>query len=176
MPKRLAFRTRSRARVPEAPDPGRSARFREDPHDRFWWHKLAATDYVPALYASLREDEWAVMQGWYEETGRIARIAEINVPAMSLATGLIGGSGVRRIVQLGHYYGYSALLLGFTLRTMGARPGLVTVDIDPAACEFTRRWLAHAGLCDHVVVREGDSADPGPADDAAAVLGGPPEL
>ncbi|MGZ4172386.1 MAG: class I SAM-dependent methyltransferase [Solirubrobacteraceae bacterium] len=81
------------------------------------------------------------------------------------------------VVQLGHYYGYSALLLGFTLRAMGARPGLFTIDIDPAACEFTRRWLAHAGLCDDVVVvREGDSADPRLADDAAAVLGGPPEL
>src|SRR3954454_14073568 len=176
MSKRLAFRTRSRARVPEKPEPGRSARFREDPHDRLWWHKLAATDYVPPLYASLREDEWAVMQGWFEETGRISRIAEINVPAMSLATGLVGGSGVRRIVQLGHYYGYSALLLGFTLRAMGARAALVTVDIDPEATDFTRRWVQAAGLDDVVIVEEADSAAPGTVDRCEAAIGGAPEL
>ena len=95
---------------------------------------------------------------------------------MSFVTSLVAGNGIRRVVQLGHHYGYSALLLGFTLRAMGARPGLVTIDITPAACAFTQRWLAHAGLGDHVVVREGDSADPRMADDAAAVLGGPPEL
>ena len=176
MPKLFARRARPRVHVPDTPDPGRSARFREDPHDRFWWHKLAATDYVPPLYASLREDEWAVMQGWFEETGRIARIAEINVPAMSLATGLIGGSGVRRVVQLGHYYGYSALLLGFTLRAMGAAPGLVTVDIDAAATDFTRRWVQAAGLGDVVVVEEADSAAPDTVQRCEAVLGGAPEL
>jgi predicted O-methyltransferase YrrM len=172
----LPGRVQPHVHVPDTPDPGRSARFREEPHDRFWWHKLSATDYVPPLYASLHEDEWAVMQGWYEETGRIARIAEINVPAMSLATGLIGGSGVRRIVQLGHYYGYSALLLGFTLRAMGVRPGLVTVDIDPAATDFTRRWVQAAGLDDVVVVEEADSAAPATAERCEAALGGAPEL
>jgi predicted O-methyltransferase YrrM len=168
---------RARPDVPPLTRPGRSARFRTASHDRFWWHQLRSTDYVPPLYAGLSRREWAVVQGWFAQTGRHGRmVAEINVPAMSLVTALIAGNGIRRVVQLGHHYGYSALLLGFTLRAMGARPGLFTIDIDPAACEFTRRWLAHAGLRDHVVVREGDSADPRPADDAAAVLGGPPEL
>ena len=163
--------------MPPLTRPGRSARFRTASHNRFWWHRLRSTDYVPPLYAGLSRREWAVVQGWFAQTGRHGRmVAEINVPAMSVVTALVAGNGIRRVVQLGHHYGYSALLLGFTLRAMGARPGLFTIDIDPAACEFTRRWLAHAGLCDHVVVREGDSADPRLADDAAAVLGGPPEV
>jgi predicted O-methyltransferase YrrM len=167
---------RARPDVPPLTRPGRSARFRTAAHDRFWWHKLRATDYVPPLYAGLSRREWAVVEGWFAETGRRGRVGEINVPAMSFVTSLVGGNGIRRVVQLGHHYGYSALLLGFTLRAMGARPGLVTIDIDALACEFTQRWLGHAGLREHVVVRRGDSADPGLADDAAAVLGGPPEL
>jgi predicted O-methyltransferase YrrM len=162
--------------VPPLTRPGRSARFRTAAHDRYWWHRLRSTDYVPPLYAGLSRREWAVMQGWFAQTGRRGRVAEINVPAMSFVTSLVAGNGIRRVVQLGHHYGYSALLLGFTLRAMGARPGLVTIDIDATACEFTGRWLAHAGLGDHVVVRQGDSADARLADDAAAVLGGPPEL
>jgi predicted O-methyltransferase YrrM len=163
--------------IPARPDPGRSARFRADPHDRFWWHRLAATDYVPPLYAGLSDEEWAVMQGWFAETARVGRIAEINVPAMSLATSLVTGNGVRRIVQLGHYYGYSALLVGFALRSMGAaRPGLATVDLDPAADAFTRAWVGAAGLEGVVAVLEGDSAAPATAERCEHALGGPPEL
>lgn len=166
-----------RPRVPTAPNPGRSTRFRADPHDRFWWHKLAATDYVPPLYAGLRDDEWAVMEGWYAETGRVDRIAEINVPAVSFVTGLIAGNGIRRIVQLGHYYGYSALLVGFTLRATGTHGrGLVTVDVDPAATAFTQKWVDAAGLAQVVAVEEADSADPATAERCERLLGGAPEL
>ena len=31
------------------------------------------------------------MEGWYAETGRVERIAEINVPAVSFVTGLVAG-------------------------------------------------------------------------------------
>jgi cephalosporin hydroxylase len=171
--RRVLARTRD---VPLLTRTGRSARFRSAPDDRFWWHRLRSTGYVPPLYGSLRRREWAVIEGWFAETGRRGGVAEINVPAMSLVTGLVGGNGIRRVVQLGHHYGYSALLLGFTLRRMGARPGLFTIDITASACEFTRRWVGHAGLGEQVVVQEGDSADPRMADAAEAALGGPPEL
>jgi cephalosporin hydroxylase len=167
---------RARPDVPPFTRPGRSARFRTASHDRFWWHRLRSTDYVPPLYGSLSRREWAVIAGWFAQTGRRGRVAEINVPAMSLITALVAGNGIRRVVQLGHHYGYSALLLGFALRAMGARPGLFTIDIDASACKFTRRWIAHGGLGDYVAVREGDSADPRLADEAVGVLGGPPEL
>jgi predicted O-methyltransferase YrrM len=167
---------RVRPDVPPVTRPGRSARFRAASHDRFWWHRLRSTGYVPPLYAGLSRREWRVIAGWFAQTGRDRQAAEINVPAMSFITALVAGNGIRRVVQLGHHYGYSALLLGFTLRAMDARPGLFTIDIDAAACASTGRWLAHAGLGEHVVVREGDSADPALPDVATAVLGGPPEL
>ncbi|HEV7806876.1 MAG TPA: class I SAM-dependent methyltransferase [Solirubrobacteraceae bacterium] len=163
--------------MPAATSAGRSTGFREDPHSRFWWHKLAATDYVPALYANLREDEWAVMAGWFAETGRRGRVAEINVPAMALVTGLITGNGIGRVVQLGHYYGYSALLLGFALRATGVEgPALVTVDIDRSASAFTLKWIKAAGLAETVSVHTGDSADPALPALARRLLGGPPEI
>jgi predicted O-methyltransferase YrrM len=155
---------------------GRSLRFRRQAHDRFWWHRLEATDYVPPLYAGLTRAEWRVMDGWYAETAARGRVAEINVPAMSFCHGLIGGNGIRRVVQLGHYYGYSALLLGFLLRSMGARPGLVTIDLDPEATDFTREWVRRARLQEFVHVEQGDSAAAASADRAQEILGGAPEL
>jgi predicted O-methyltransferase YrrM len=154
----------------------RSRRFATEPHGRFWWHQIPGTDYVPAVYATLSDDEWAVMQAWYDETARIDSIGEINVPAMSFVQGLVMGNAIGRIVQLGHYFGYSALLIGFMLRAMGARPGLFTIDIDDQASAFTCQWVARAGLDEFVQVHTGDSADPASLDAARARLGGAPEL
>jgi predicted O-methyltransferase YrrM len=116
------------------------------------------------------------MEAWYEETARIDSIGEINVPAMSFVQGLVMGNAIGRIVQLGHYFGYSALLIGFMLRAMGRRPGLFTIDIDEQASAFTQRWLTRAGLDDVVAVHTGDSAAEGSLQAATARLGGAPEL
>ena len=137
--------------------------FRGEEHDRFWWHKLEATGYEPPPYALLSAAEADLMREWYAVTQREGRIGEINVPALSLVHGLIGGNGIRRVVQLGHYCGYSTLLLGFLLRRMDAHPGLVTFDVDWDATQFTRRWVERAGLGDWVRVEQGDSGDPASA-------------
>jgi predicted O-methyltransferase YrrM len=155
---------------------GRTLPFRGEAHDRFWWHKLDATAYDPPPYAALTGAEWRLFQDWYRVTQADGRIGEINVPAISLVHGLVGGNGLRRIAQLGHYCGYSTLLLGFQLRAMDARPGLVSFDIDAGATEFTRAWVERAGLEEWVDVRVGDSADPASAAAAEERLGGPLEL
>src|SRR3954454_377372 len=105
---------RARPAVPPLTRPGRSARFRSASHDRFWWHRLRSTDYVPPLYAGLSRREWAVMQGWFAETGRRGQVGEINVPAMIFVTSLGAGNGIVGVVQHVPHHGYSALLLGFT--------------------------------------------------------------
>src|SRR3954462_15844027 len=91
---------RARPDVPPIVRPGRSAHFRSAAHDRFWWHRLRSTDYVPPLYAGLSRREGRVVAGWFAQTGRHGQAAEINVPAMSLVTSLVAGNGIRRIVQL----------------------------------------------------------------------------
>jgi predicted O-methyltransferase YrrM len=154
----------------------RSRRFSDDPHGRFWWHHLDGTDYVPAIYQVLTKDEWQLMEEWYATTLAADSIGEINVPAMSIIHGLISGNAIRRVVQLGHYYGYSALLIGFWLRHMGNGGQLVSIDIDPKATAFTQEWIDRAGLSDVVALKLGDSAAQDAVDDSEAKLEGMPQL
>jgi predicted O-methyltransferase YrrM len=137
---------------------------------------LPDTDYVPSVYSDLSQEEWLLLREWYEETDGGNMIGECCVPMMSLLQGLVSGSAINRIVQLGTCSGYSALLLGFMLRRMGAKHGLFTFDIGPHCCEFARRWLARAGLQDYVEVAEMNSLDPATPQAAKTYLGGSPSL
>ena len=64
---------------------------------------------------------------------------------MSLIQGLVMGSGIRSIVQLGHFLGDSTLLLGFMMRRMSFTCSIFSIDISPEASEYTRGWIARAG-------------------------------
>jgi len=155
----------------------RSRRFNDDPHPRFWWHKLHGTDYVPPIYAMLTDEEWAVMEAWYAATFEADVIGEINVPAMSLIQGFICGGGLTRITQLGHYFGYSTLLIGFWLRYMDQGGKLVTIDIDPVATGFAHQWVVErAGLGEWVEFRLCDSASDVAVRESRAVFGSMPQL
>jgi predicted O-methyltransferase YrrM len=154
----------------------RSRRFSDDPHGRFWWHHLDGTDYVPPIYHVLTDAEWQIMDDWYATTLAADSIGEINVPAMSMIQGFISGGAVTRVVQLGHYYGYSALLIGFWLRHMDNGGRLVSIDIDPKATAFTQMWIDRAGLSSYVALKLGDSAAQDAVDDSEATLEGMPQL
>jgi predicted O-methyltransferase YrrM len=150
----------------------RSRPFRNDAHGRFWWHHLEGTDYVPSIYQVLTDDEWQLMEDWYAATLAADSIGEINVPAMSMLQGLISGGGLSRVVQLGGYYGYSALLMGFWLRHMGQGGRLISIDIDPAASNFSKEWIGRAGLEDTVLLMLSDSAAPQALTDTVATFEG----
>src|SRR5712691_7984504 len=92
----------------------RSIPFKHRPQGRYWW--FHNHDYVPAVYSLLTDEEWDVMDQWYTETDARQSAGEANIPPLNLLTGLIEGSGIPNIVQLGHYEGFSTLLLGFTMR------------------------------------------------------------
>jgi predicted O-methyltransferase YrrM len=117
---------------------------------------------VPPIYALLSEDEWAIMDEWFAETDKHFgnRTGECNVPAMCMLQGLIMGSGITRIVQCGHYLGYSTLLIGFMLRRMNRAKGLLSIDSDAAATEYTAKWIAKATLDEQVSLVLSDSASP----------------
>lgn len=154
----------------------RSRAFRKNGHPRFWWHHLDGTDYAPPIYQVLTRRQWRVMRKWYAATAKRNAIGEINVPAMCMIQALIMGGGLRRIVQLGHYYGYSALLIGFWLKNMGQGGQLASIDIDPDATAFTGEWARRGGISDQVVLHVGDSAAEESYDFAIQALDGPPEL
>ena len=100
------------------------------------------------------------MLGWYEATDARRSAGEANVPALSVLQGFILGRGIRNIVQLGHYEGFSTLLFGFMMRRMGHKNSVFTVDIDANVSEFTRDWVDRAGLSDYVRVVTASSDAP----------------
>jgi predicted O-methyltransferase YrrM len=156
----------------------RSQKFRLNSHNRYWWHHAPGTDYVPIPYSFLDDGEWQIMQAWFEDTERkYAGTGEANVPPLSLLIGLISGSAIRRIVQCGHYVGYSTLLLGFLLRKMQQKQALFSIDIDKSVTGYTAEWLSRAGLNDQVRLSVADSADSGgPARVSEYFRGLPPQL
>jgi predicted O-methyltransferase YrrM len=140
-------------------DSSRSRGWKDNPHPRYWWHRLPGTDYVPPVYSELNEAEWTVLGQWYQETDRSGPIGECAVPLISLLHGLVMGNRIARIAQLGTCAGYSALLLGWMLRRMKAPRGLFALDLDAAMCDLARRWIIRAELEDFVEIVEGTSLD-----------------
>src|SRR5207237_4623903 len=108
-PRRLLADRSPRAVISRASSRSRASN--DNPHPRYWWHRLPGHDYVPPVYSDLSDDEWSVFREWYAETDRTGRIGECAVPLISLLHGLVMGNRVRRIAQLGTCAGYSALLL-----------------------------------------------------------------
>jgi predicted O-methyltransferase YrrM len=157
-------------------DASRSRAWEENPHPRYWWHRLPGHNYVPPIYSDLSETEWSLLREWYDETDRNGPIGECAVPLISLLQGLVMGNRASRIVQLGTCAGYSALLLGWMLRRMNCRRGLYSLDLDPAMCEMTGRWIARAGLEEFVEITERNSLDRQSPAAAKEFLGGDPEL
>lgn len=154
----------------------RSRGWSEKLEPRYWWHRLPGNDFVPPIYSHLDDGEWDTLREWYEETDRDGRFGECAVPLISFLHGLVMGNRVRRIVQLGTCNGYSALLLGFMLRRMGAARALFTLDNHEEMCAISRRWLARAGLENFVTVAQLDSTDPAAPWQANEYLEGAPAL
>ena len=157
-------------------DSSRSRGWKENPHPRYWWHRLPGNDYVPPVYSDLNEPEWTVLREWYAETDRSGPVGECAVPLISLLHGLVMGNRIARIAQLGTCAGYSALLLGWMLRRMNAPRGLFALDLDPAMCELSRRWIVRGGLEDFVEIAEGNSLDARSIAAAREYLQGDPGL
>jgi predicted O-methyltransferase YrrM len=154
----------------------RSLFFSSSTEPRFWWHRLPRSIYVPPIFASLSDEEWQLMQDWFADTSRQDLIGEGVVPIMSLLHGIVMGSGIQRIVQLGTHAGYSALLFGFYLRQMHAQRGVFSLEVDSSLGEVAREWLARAGLTSIVRVELRSSLDPASPTLARDYLGGAPEL
>ena len=157
-------------------DSSRSRAWENNPHPRYWWHRLPGNDYIPPVYSDLSEAEWTMLRDWYAETDRNGPIGECAVPLISLLHGIVMGNGVTRIAQLGTCAGYSALLLGWMLRRIKAPRGLFSLDLDPAMCDLAKRWISRANLQDFVGIAEGNSLDAASIEAARKYLGGDPDL
>lgn len=157
------------------PDAGRIGFLRDNPDHRFWWYRFYYGKYEPITYALLSDDEVGVIRDWYEDVTARKIFGETGPPLVSIMQSFITSSNLRRVVQCGHYAGFSTLMLGFILRRMGHTNALFTVDINARMSEFTRSWVERAGLGEVVRVHVGDSADPATARAAAQYLRGAPQ-
>lgn len=155
----------------------RSTIFSNKLHNRYWWHKVKGNEFVPLIYDFLNEEEWCVLSDWFTQTElEYASTGEAGIPPLSFIMGLVSGNAIDRIVQCGHYVGYSTLILGFLLRKMGKIHSLYSIDIDQNVTEFTQSWLDKAMLNDYVTLKIADSSHAAEPSEAARYLNGSPQL
>lgn len=139
------------------------------------WYRLH--DYDPPFLFFIDDADHDHLIEWHNRTiTEWPNAGSSGVEMMTMLTGLIISSGFDRVVQCGHYVGFSTLLMGFVGRKMGMKNFLYTVDIDPVSSAYTREWVEHAGLAEDVMIAVRDSSDPINISEAAAHLGGPPQL
>lgn len=143
---------------------------------RYWWYRQIGDSYLPDLYRLLSDSEWQVLCDWYVDTDEKVLVGECAVPLISWITSFVSANNISRIVQLGTYAGYSALLLGWALQRMRKAHSLLAVDIDTAMCSYAESWIERASLGDIVRIHRGNSADSNLPALAAEYLGGAAQL
>ena len=133
--------------------------FRERSYqNRFVWFRQ--NHYLPQIYRTLSDWEFEVLVKFFLETEEKNYIGEASIPIMSEMIGFIDGSGLDGVIQLGHYAGWSTLMLGWALRRMEKKHSLFSIDIDVEVTAFAQKFIGLAGLEDYVRLTVGDSADP----------------
>ena len=115
------------------------------------------TGYVPDIFLLLKFKQRRELKRWYRWTDRTqSGIGESNISMMTLLISLINGNGIRRVVQLGHYTGFSSLFIASAFGRMGGGK-LFSVDIDPWATSKADKLLNEGGLASLVTHYLGDS-------------------
>ncbi len=143
-------------------------------HPRFWWHAHAVRGYEPDIYRVLAPEQREILQAWYADTLERSLVGEMAVAMAAAVLGFVNGSANRRIVQLGHFAGYSCLMLGWALQRMGARRGLFSIDLREQHTAYSQGWLDRAVLGEFVRLHTSDSAEPACVGAAREYLGGEP--
>jgi len=142
--------------------------------NRYWW--FLRNQFMPPVYTTLDEPEFLLLMEWFRETDKRGVAGECSVPLISALLGFIAGSGIDAVVQLGHAYGYSSLLMGWMLRRMGKKHALFSIDINPDATAFAQHYIDKADLNEVVALRVGNSADPKMVDRARQYFGKEPQM
>lgn len=134
-------------------------------------------DYDPPFLAMLSDDDQSLLVEWHKDTVSLYPNAGASgVEMLTMLSGLVLSAGITRIVQCGHYVGFSTLILGFIGRKMSSRNFLYTVDLADHPSAHTRNWVTKAGLAEDIAIAVRDSSDPRNVEEAVAFLGGNPQL
>ncbi|HWP44612.1 MAG TPA: class I SAM-dependent methyltransferase [Blastocatellia bacterium] len=105
------------------------------------------TDPESSLFERLREETYARMENPQMQVGRIeGRFLKM----------LVRLTGARRLLELGMFTGYSALMMAEGLPEDGR---LITCEIDPAAEEMARRYFAESPHGHKIEIRMGPALE-----------------
>jgi len=78
-------------------------------------------------------------------------LMNVGIEKGELLRGSVADSGARRVLELGAYCGYSAVLIGAVLREVGGQ--LISLEANPENAALAQRVVCHAGLNDIVEIR-----------------------
>jgi predicted O-methyltransferase YrrM len=137
----------------------RSEDFKQKKHGRYWWFHQCETPYIPPVLSFLHDKEWKVIEEWYKQTEELNWSGECNIPTISFLQGLIMGSSIKNIVQLGTYAGFSTLLIGYMMKRMDFQHSFITIDKDAETSAVAQYWINKSELNDHVTLIHSNSTN-----------------
>jgi predicted O-methyltransferase YrrM len=130
----------------------------------------------PAFALGLDDAEIQILADWFAETNDIPYCGEVGFQSLSMISTLLSMSRMKNVVQLGHYAGFSSLVIGFILRRISPDARLISFDIDQSLTDYSQQWTKRAGLEAQVIHVCADSTDPLTVEMAGAYLAGNPQL
>lgn len=118
-------------------------------------HSLNDAVYDYLLEVSLREPP--VLARLREETAGLPRaIMQISPEQGQFMALLAELLGARRVLEVGTFTGYSALVVALALPTDGR---VITCDVNEETAAIARRYWAEAGVADKIELRLGPAVD-----------------
>ena len=125
---------------------------------------------VPTSNVAVRRLRFGPLDIEYDE--RVLRPRSWTARQSQWAADLLEGAPAGPVLELCAGAGHIGLLA-----VLASTRRLVSVDVDPVACDYARRNAAAAGLADRVEVRQGDLRDVlDPDERFAVVIADPPYL
>lgn len=145
---------------------------------RMKWYDVdrAGLALDPPFALLLDDSEIQSLADWFAETNDIPYCGEVGFQSMSMISTLLMTSRMTNVVQLGHYAGFSSLVIGFILRKISPDARLISFDIDQTLTDYSEQWMRRTGLDAQVVHICADSTDPLTVEMAGAYLAGEPQL
>lgn len=130
----------------------------------------------PFLFQILDDTQKLLYMEWFKETADRNLVGETSQSVINALVGLIFGNKITRVVQCGHYAGYSLMLLGMLAKSYANGLKIASVDIDQSVTAFTDKWVEKCGLAGMCQTWIRDSSDSFAAKEARDFLGAAPDL
>ena len=125
---------------------------------RYWWYKL--NKQLPLFFNYFTDSQKKTLCDWYDETDKTG-CGECNYPLIGMLIGLLGTNprSQLKMVQLGHYNGFSSLFIGCIYKNIDVPHSFFSMDISEKLTLQANKWVEKMELENYVKQIVGDSAD-----------------